>query len=138
MADSITNEPNDSDFLVMATALHGLSEEAMSKGSRNITACGRLILQQTLYWQNRWTKDTRFALYGDMNNTKVSDLYETLISMTCCDDPYIVGYGNLGDGERPPAYPSYVAFGLTERGRRYAESLFNRLPHFRSPEPIPD
>ena len=49
MADLSTNESDDSDLLVMATALHGLSEEAMSNGGRSITACGRQILRQTLY-----------------------------------------------------------------------------------------
>ena len=73
-----------------------------------------------------------------MNNAIVSDLHESLIRMTRRDDPFIVGYGNVGDGDRPPAYPSYVAFGLSEHGRSYAESLFDRLPHFRSPEPISD
>ena len=118
------------DLLVMAIALHGSSSEAMR--SNSVTASGRTILHQTLEWAGLWNEPRRRALYCEMNDSTVDELYSTLIELSRREDALIQGFGNLGSENTPRSWPTYTGFGLTELGRNHAESLFATHPQFRS------
>lgn len=139
MADDSNSADNAipySDLLVMAVALHGSSAKAMRE--EMITANGVPILRQTLYWAGSWNETTRTALYGEHHNASVDELYATLISMSRVSDSFIKGFGNLGSGDLPPSWPTYIAFGLTARGRLHAKALFAMHPKLRSLRPLDD
>ncbi|GEM_PF-5053553 len=128
-----SDTPETRDLCLMAVALHGSIPDVV-RGEQRATANGRPIFRQVLTWMGSWNKETEAAAYGDGDGPIVLDLYKTLIDMCRprSERDLIVGFGNLGYGNVPPAAPSYVAFGLTEGGREQADKLFKQHPAYRS------
>lgn len=131
--------PTTEDLLVMAVSLHGAPPEVVNAG-RAPNANGRAIMKQALMWLCDWNATTRHALYADGNDPVVDGLYQTLIGMCrpVSETDFIAGFGNLGTDTLPPSNPTYVSFGVTDRGRCQAEKLFAEYPEYRSFKAGPD
>ena len=124
------------DLLLMAVALHGVSLEVIRAPNRRITAKGRPILRQVLWWLEQWDDVSRSGLCGDVDDPRVNELYQSLIDMSCAAKELVLGFGNLGNDETGPCDPIYSSFGLSEQGWRRAELLFAKYPELRLPSPI--
>lgn len=128
------------DLLVMAVSLHGAPPEFVN-GDSAPTASGRPILKQALMWLGEWNETTRHTLYADGHHPIVDGLYQKLIGMCrpVSESDLIAGFGNLLDTDTfPRSSPTYVAFGVTDRGRCQAEKLFAEYPEYRSFKAGPD